>query len=526
LDLTARGKQLFPQILKDYLAADTKLSDYYQYTPLIDSFGEAIENKAKEQIDRSSLVEVLKRQYSGIDDAPVAIDLLNDTKTFTVTTGHQLCLFTGPLYFCYKILTTINLAEQLKEKYPDNNFVPIFWMASEDHDFEEINHFHLFGKKVTWEAEAGNAVGRMSTETLKSVLSDLKTQFESDKTAESILPIFEKAYLEQDNLADATRMLVHSLFGKYGLVVLDADDAALKKTFGMVMKAEIVGQNSMGAMSNAYGSLSKDYKLPVKSRDINLFCFHDNKRNRLEPGSGGAVNVVGSELSFSREECIQMIDSKPESFSPNVVLRPLYQEMVLPNLAYIGGPSEIGYWLELKGIFDENKVSFPVLIPRNSLVVLGVGEVKKMDQFNFSLSDLFADSVEKVKELVRADSNENLSVEQEKSDISHIYNQLMGRAKEIDPSLEASVKADQARALGQLDNLEKKLVKAAKRKNESLVNQANKLFEGIYPSGVFQERYESLFSLLIRYDLGIIDEMKNSIDPFDFGLKILSEIRE
>jgi len=525
LDLTKRGKQLFPQLLKDYLSGDSSLEAYYQYPPNINSFSAAITNKSKEVINRSVLAEVIKKQYSDIDDAPSNISLLTDANTFTVTTGHQLCLFTGPLYLCYKLLTVINLTEQLKQQFPDKNFVPLYWMASEDHDFEEVNHFHLFGKKVTWEAEAGNAVGRMSVDGVSDVITALKEQLQSDESAIRVLSTFESAYSNQENLANATRALVHGLFGHYGLVVLDADDAALKKSFVKVMKAEVEGQDSMHAMNRAYTALSKSYKLPVKSRDINLFYLHDDKRSRLEIGEGDKVNVVDTDISFEKNECLQMIESNPENFSPNVVLRPLYQEMVLPNLAYIGGPSEIAYWLELKGIFDANEVSFPVLMPRNSLLILGTGEKKRMDQFELSKTDLFSDPDEQVKSIVSQLSKDELSIATEREEISAIYDKLVTQAKAVDASLERSVKADAARALAQLDKLEKKLAKAAKKTNQTTINQVNKLFESIFPVGVFQERYESLFSQLIRYDFGIIDEMKECIEPFDSSLKILSEVK-
>ncbi|MBL4754016.1 MAG: bacillithiol biosynthesis cysteine-adding enzyme BshC [Flavobacteriales bacterium] len=524
LDVTKRGKQLFPQIFKDYINEEAVLDGYYQFSPNLSSFKEAIQSKSQESIDRATLVKVLQKQYAGIQDAPANIARLGDDDTFSVTTGHQLCLFTGPLYLCYKILTIVNLAEKLKEAYPDKNFVPVFWMATEDHDFEEINHFYLFGKKVTWEEDAGNAVGRMSTKGLQSVIDDLRIKLASDASAGEVLQIFEKAYTNWDNLADATRFLVHELFGKYGVVVLDADDPDLKKRFVNVMKAEIESNASMHAMAQAYAKLSGTYKLPVKSREINLFYFEGDKRLRLEPGDADTVNLIGSEISFSKNGCLKLIEEDPERFSPNVVLRPLYQEMILPNLAYIGGPSEVGYWLELKGIFDENKVSFPVLMPRNSLAMLGANEVKRMAQFNLSLSDLFSDPAEQLKTIINANADVDLSVTAEKEELTMFFDKLATRVSILDAGLEKSVKADLSRVLAQLDNLEKKLVKSAKNKNESMVNQVNRLLESLYPNGVFQERYASLFSMLIRYDLGIIDEMKACIEPFDTSLKVLSEV--
>jgi bacillithiol biosynthesis cysteine-adding enzyme BshC len=523
LEQTSRGKQLLPQLLKDYLSGNPSLVDYYEHKPDIRSFSSAINNRSKKTIDRAGLTKVLLKQYADLDDAPSNISLLTESNTFTVTTGHQLCLFTGPLYLCYKILTVVNLAEELKQEYPDNNFVPIFWMASEDHDFEEVNHFHLFGNKVAWEAEAGNAVGRLKVDRIRDVIIALKEQFQSDNSAIEVLSTFERAYLDQDNLANATRALLHGLFGHYGLVVIDADDKILKKSFTKVMKAEVEGQLSMHAMASTYEALSKSYKLPVKSRDINLFYLHGEKRSRLEVGDGGKVSIVGTDILIDQEKCSEMVESSPQDFSPNVVLRPLYQEVLLPNLAYIGGPSEIAYWLELKGVFDEHRVSFPLLLPRNSLLILGRSEKKRMRQFAMDSADLFADPDELVKSIVSKLSREDLSLNTERDELSTIYSKLAIKARLIDASLEQAIKSEEARTLGQLDKLEKKLSKAAKSNNQAVVNQVEKLLKSVFPMGVFQERYESLFSQLVRFDFDVIDEMKGFIDPFDNSLKILSE---
>ena len=523
LEQTSRGKQLLPQLLKDYLSGNPSLEDYYEHKPDIRSFSSAINNRSKKTIDRAGLTKVLLKQYADLDDAPSNISLLTESNTFTVTTGHQLCLFTGPLYLCYKILTVVNLAEELKQEYPDNNFVPIFWMASEDHDFEEVNHFHLFGDKVAWKAEAGNAVGRLKVDRIRDVIIALKEQFQSDNSAIEVLATFERAYLDQDNLANATRALLHGLFGHYGLVVIDADDKILKKSFTKVMKAEVEGQLSMHAMASTYEALSKSYKLPVKSRDINLFYLHGEKRSRLEVGDGGKVSIVGTDILIDQKKCSEMVESSPQDFSPNVVLRPLYQEVLLPNLAYIGGPSEIAYWLELKGVFDEHRVSFPLLLPRNSLLILGRSEKKRMRQFAMDSADLFADPDEVVKSIVSKLSREDLSLNTERDELSTIYSKLAIKARLIDASLEQAIKSEEVRTLGQLDKLEKKLSKAAKSNNQAVVNQVEKLLKSVFPMGVFQERYESLFTQLVRFDFDVIDEMKGFIDPFDNSLKILSE---
>jgi uncharacterized protein YllA (UPF0747 family) len=179
--------------------------------------------------------------------------------------------------------------------------------------------------------------------------------------------------------------------------------------------------------------------------------------------------------------------------------------------------------LELKGVFDEHRVSFPLLLPRNSLLILGRSEKKRMRQFAMDSADLFADPDELVKSIVSKLSREDLSLNTERDELSTIYSKLAIKARLIDASLEQAIKSEEARTLGQLDKLEKKLSKAAKSNNQAVVNQVEKLLKSVFPMGVFQERYESLFSQLVRFDFDVIDEMKGFIDPFDNSLKILSE---
>ena len=174
---------------------------------------------------------VLKDQYRNLavtEATTENINSLENEETFTITTGHQLNLFTGPLYFLYKIISTINLTETLTEQFPNQRFVPVFWMATEDHDFEEINYFNFKEEKVTWDRPNGGAVGRFSLEGLQEVHANFSQQLGDTKNAIFLSQLFKKAYVSHSNLADATRYIANELFKSYGLVILDADDQRLK----------------------------------------------------------------------------------------------------------------------------------------------------------------------------------------------------------------------------------------------------------------------------------------------------------
>lgn len=170
LELKAVGA--FPKLFLDYITKNETLATFYNQFPDIEGFRKAIQSRNFTQEKRQTLVSALEKQYSNLDSKP-DFSILLDDNTFTVTTGHQLNIFTGPLYVIYKIVTIINLAKRLKTEFPDYNFVPVYWMASEDHDFEEISVFNLFGKNYKWETTQKGAVGRMNPAELRAICDQI-----------------------------------------------------------------------------------------------------------------------------------------------------------------------------------------------------------------------------------------------------------------------------------------------------------------------------------------------------------------
>ena len=369
--LSYKETNYFTPLIIDYLDQKESLKPFYNRFPTLENFEAQIQEKDQffTSAKRKILVEVLKDQYKALQTSEAVlgnIELLSNTKTFTVTTGHQLNLFTGPLYFLYKIVSTINLAKDLQKKYPDFNFVPIYWMATEDHDFEEINYFNLNGKKFKWNStqkHAGkDAVGNLNTEGLDEVYSLFSAEIGGGTNAEALKKLFKKAYLEHSNLTDATRYLADELFKDYGLVILDGDDTRLKQEFLPYLEKEIFEQVSEKATEPLANKLKElGYTVQVNPREINLFYLKDGLRERIIEQEGRYF-VNETEISWSEEELRSELKQHPERFSPNVMTRPLYQEVILPNLCYIGGGGELAYWFELKDFFKAVNVPFPILI--------------------------------------------------------------------------------------------------------------------------------------------------------------------
>ena len=389
----------FPKLFLDYISKNENLEKFYNQYPDIQGFSKVIEERVFTETKRKILVSVLKKQYHSLENKP-NIDILLEPNTFTITTGHQLNIFTGPLYVIYKIVTIINLAKKLKAEFPAYNFVPVYWMASEDHDFAEIASFNLFGKNYKWETEQKGAVGRMNPAELQSIFDELP-----EKPA-----LFEEAYLKNRTLANAARQYMHHLFGNEGLVCIDADDAALKSIFSEIIKDDLLNNSANEIVSKTSGELNgMGYHTQITPREINFFYLQNGLRERIIKEEN-SYKILNADLSFSREEMLKTLDDQPENFSPNVVLRPLYQETILPNLAYIGGPSEVPYWLQLKEIFDHYGEQFPLLIPRNFALVVNQASQKRIDKLGVTAEELFADEVILRRNFVERNSENSLSL--------------------------------------------------------------------------------------------------------------------
>lgn len=499
----------FPKLFLDYISKNKNLEKFYNQYPDIHGFKEVIEARKFTDDKRKTLVSVLEKQYQVLENKP-NIDILLEPNTFTVTTGHQLNIFTGPLYVIYKIVTIINLARKLKAEFPAYNFVPVYWMASEDHDFAEIASFNLFGKNHKWETEQKGAVGRMNPTELQEIFDELP-----EKPA-----LFEEAYLKNTTLADAARQYMHQLFGSEDLVCIDADDAALKGIFSDIIKDDLLNNSANEIVTKTSNELNEmGYHTQITPREINFFYLQDGLRERIVK-EGNVYKVLNSELSFSQEEIIQILDNQPENFSPNVVLRPLYQETILPNLAYIGGPSEVPYWLQLKGIFDHYGERFPLLMPRNFALVINQASQKRIDKLGITAEELFADEVALRRSYVERNSENSLSLAFEIDDVSEVFERILKKSLAIDQTMKGAVEAEKSKIISSLENLEKRIKKAEERNQETSVTQLLALKQKLFPDGGLQERKENFLNFYLN-DKDFINKLLEAFDPLDYSFNII-----
>ena len=515
----------FSDMMIDYLDENSRLKPFYNNFPNTKGFYNQIEEKKKSfrLQNRIVLSDTLQNQYKGFaisDKTQENIDLLKKQNTFTVTTGHQLNLYTGPLYFLYKIISTINLAEELSEKFPENQFIPVYWMATEDHDFDEINYFNFDGKKVLWNRKDGGAVGRFSTEGLEQVFNVFTEHLGNSKNAEYLKELFSKGYLQHNNLADATRFIANELFSEYGLVIIDGDDNSLKELFTPFVKQELENQVSYREVTNTIARLEENYNIQVNPREINLFYLGDDFRERIV-FEDGVYKINNTALVFTKEELLLELKNNPKAFSPNVIMRPLYQEVILPNLCYIGGGGEQAYWLELKSYFDAVEVPFPILLLRNSVQVLSEKEAKKLSNLNITKEEIFLNQHELLSKKVIENSDLEISFKDKKEFLKKQFLELKEVATKTDVTFLNAVSAQERKQIKGLENLEKRLLKAEKKRQNDLIERITKLQNSLLPNQSLEERQRNFSDYYLEYGNTFIKTLKTVLKPLELEFTIL-----
>lgn len=517
----------FSPLICDYLDESPDLKPFYNHFPILENFKAQIDTKCHSESHRTILVNVLKKQYQNVNSSSLTtqnIEALKQENTFTITTGHQLNLFTGPLYFLYKIISTINLTKQLKEKYPDYNFVPIYWMATEDHDFEEINYFNFKRKKIHWNIESKGAVGELNTDGLEDIYKIVSAELGQGANADFLKDLFKNAYLKHNNLTEATRYLANVLFRDYGLVILDANDSDLKRLFIPYIEEELVNQTAYKKVvetSKRLNGLTANYKIQVNPREINLFYLKDNLRERIvEKDENYFVNETN--ISWSMSEMLKEVNDFPERFSPNVIMRPLYQEVILPNLCYIGGGGELAYWLELKDYFEVAKVPFPILLLRNSVLIKTEKQTHKLDKLNLSLNDIFLKQNDLVNQQIKKLSRIDIDFSKQKEFLKKQFETLYETVEKTDKSFLGAVAAQEKKQIKGLSYLEKRLLKAQKRKLGQQIERIKDIQNELFPGQSLQERNLNFSELYLQFGDQLIHQLVLNLQPLNKEFLILN----
>ncbi|HVW62009.1 MAG TPA: bacillithiol biosynthesis cysteine-adding enzyme BshC [Puia sp.] len=486
----------FSKIITDYLDGVSALAPFYEHPVTMEGLKASLDARKKVPVDRKTLVTALEDQYQAVDPSPKVVSNIRrllEENTFTIVTAHQPAIFTGPLYFIYKILHVIKLADRLNREWPDKHFVPVFYMGSEDADLEELGNIYLNGEKLVWDTKQTGAVGRMNTKGLDQLLHRIEGELSVQPHGVGLMEKVREFYLKSPDIQTATFRLLHWLFASYGLVVLIPDMASLKRLMIPVFEDDLFGQIPCRIVEGTIDRLSERYKAQANPRPINLFYLKGDLRGRIEK-TGDVYKVHESNLSFTPEEIKKELYEHPERFSPNVILRGLFQETILPNIAFIGGGGETAYWLELKDLFHHYKRPFPLLVLRNSFLLINPLWAERISNAGLQVTGLFQPEEALMNELVRKESQQQLSMEKEIVEAERYYGSLKERARPVDPTLVQHVEALQAKALHPLKELEKKLLKAEKRKFGDRQRQIRTLRSALFPRNGLQERTENFMS--------------------------------
>ncbi len=484
----------FSTLVSDYLSGDEKLKAFYEHPVSLDGIKASINARKGFDTDRQLLVSALTKQYEGIElneRQTQNLQSLLSPNTFTVTTAHQPNIFTGPLYFIYKIIHAIKLGDELKTNLPECNFVPVYYMGSEDADLDELGYIYLNGERLVWETNQTGAFGRMKIDkALLQIITTIEGQVGIYPFGNELIALYKRCYTIGKNIQQATLELVNALFADYGLLVVIPDNATLKASFNPIIKKELTEQFSHKAVTDTLTELNKHYKAQAGGRELNLFYLIDDKRERIELVNN-VFTVTPLNKEWTLEEILIELENNPERFSANVILRGVFQETILPNIAFIGGGGELAYWLGLKEVFKASQVPYPMLIMRNSFWLVKEKYAERITKLGFTTEDFFANELALINQLVQKHSINKLSFTEELEVMKAIYQQLKENAFTIDKTLIIHIDALQKGTLKKLIELEKKVLRAEKRKFSDEQKQIAYLNSVLFPKNNLQERIDN-----------------------------------
>jgi bacillithiol biosynthesis cysteine-adding enzyme BshC len=510
---------------RDYQSNPEIFSDFIRFLPDEAGLLKAIKERNDFPVNRSKLVSAIRFQYDKLIPSARQLEniesLLNEN-SFTVITAHQPALFTGPFYYISKIVSTIVLSQKLRA-LSGKCIVPVFINGSEDHDFEEVNHLTLYGKKVVWSNQESGPVGRKSLEGLQESLNLFTDILGQSEEALNISKIFNDSIAKANNYNDFVFFFLNELFGKYGLIVVNTDDITLKKLFIPVIQREIREMKSQSIVQETQNRLEKlGYKPQAHAREINFFYIQKGIRERIV-SDGGKYLVLNTDICWREDEIKTEIENHPDRFSPNVVLRPVYQESIFPNIAYIGGGGELAYWQERKTLMEYYKVFMPVLIRRNSIMFIPGSVNKILNKLNLSWLDFFNDLHTIIQNYIKSVSSVDTALDTEKNELTKIFDQIVEKSQFIDKGLRDSIEVEKTKVIKQIELIEGKFSRSMKKNEETSVNQITNIYHKLFPGDGMQERVDNFFQYYLTFGEKLLETMFKELDPLNKDLLVISE---
>ncbi len=518
----------FPELFVTYCTDYSQLSTYYGGDFRRSAARTRVsDRRAKTPVDRDRLADVLQDQnqsWRSDDRTRRNIQALRDPESIAVVTGQQVGLFAGPLYTVYKTITALQLAQQMEEE-TGRPAVPVFWMAGEDHDYDEIAGLHVINRNepVTLrytEHEASDGVprgpvGRLTIgEEIETVIRALDDNLLDTEFKPELLETVRQAYAPGTTLTDAFARLLKSFFSGSGLVIVSPDDGRLKQMAAPLWRREIEAyEESEARLREISAELEESYHAQIYARATNLFMLEPEGRFALDPVEGGSgFQLRGIDRHFPKDALLRLVEQQPERFSPNVALRPLMQDYLFPTAAYVAGPSEISYFAQLKPLYEWMDLAMPIIYPRVSGTIVESKVRKVLDRYELELSDLQQELGALFKQVIIDYGDVDVEGEYEEA-LRHVHeaiNHIKPVAGEVDQTLVSSAEATRAALMKEMDKLRQKIIRAEKRNQDEISGQLEKAQVGLFPGRELQERYLSPLYFFNKYSPGILDDWRES----------------
>ena len=517
-----------PRLAEDYIYEFDKVREFYDgdfRDPA--AFERQAERARLRPIAREELAAVLSEQNRSYGCGTETLDVIGKfvgDKACAVVTGQQVGLFSGPLYTIFKALTAIKLADAL-ERRGLGSFVPVFWLASDDHDLAEIDHIALLDRdnrlrEIRCEAASRESKVPVSKvplppdigdclERLKALTPD--TEFKAD-----ILGSLSEAYQPGRSYVEAFARWMTHLFKSRGLVLIDASPPRLKEMGRDIFYREIAdgspSTRQVLAASEWLRQAGYEPQIPLHEGILNQF-YTERERQAIRR-KDGAFAIKGQPSLESKEDLLRLAVERPFLFSPNVLLRPLYQDSVLPTVAYVGGPSEIAYFGQLKGVYETFGLPMPVIYPRKSVTIVERKIDHILKKYHLSVPDLWRNAAGAIGDITKEEIPDSVgrTLLRVRDDLERDYASLKAEILAFDAGLAPSVDLAKGRMTQQLDFMQKKVQQAARKRNDIAVQQLRKAVDSLYPNQRLQERVFNIVPYLIKYGSGFIDQLDRAID--------------
>ncbi|NNF02972.1 MAG: bacillithiol biosynthesis cysteine-adding enzyme BshC [Rhodothermales bacterium] len=515
----------FSRLFRDYTGSFDSLAGFFAWDYRSDDdLRSAAKEAASAPRNRSVLCAAVRRQaerFGIAEESDQLITRLEDENAVAVVTGQQLGLFGGPMYTLYKTLTAVRLADRIT-KLTDRPAVPVFWLEGEDHDFAEVASLALLDRdepvRVRYERpgsdEIRTAVGRLELdESVRDAVDRISGILPDSEFSPELIEVLRSAYRPGRGMMEAFVEVVSAWIGPGKVLFLSPDDTEIKRLARDVFLREIEDhEESARRLADVSRRLEESYHAQVTSTHVNLFIHGDERRAVEVRGNGFGLH--GSDRTMSQEELVALVDDDPDALSPNVVLRPLMQDAVLPTAAYVAGPGEVAYFAQFKPLYEWAGIPMPVIYPRASVTLLERRIGKVLDEHELNVSD-FDDQVERLFRRVVVDEMDVDLEEQFKTHSSAIHEAVNGIKpviEEVDRSLVRSAEATRAAFMKEWSKLKDKVVRAEKDRHDIVREQLERAAASLFPFGTLQERVLSPLFFMSKYGPDLAERILSEID--------------